>query len=164
MTRAHRDESGAALLLAVGFMVVLGLIGAAMLSSLSTGLHSRVALDQARTREYAADSGIQYAITQVRALPAPGAAFTGCATGTHYSYTSADDPPLQIRVNCSNVFQVTRSGFQQRNVVFDACVENGADCNDAHSVIRAQVNFQTVGPGGPDNVTRTWVQSWSVHA
>ena len=163
MTRARRDESGAALLLALGFTVVLGLIGAAMLSSLSSGLHSRVALDQARTREYAADSGIQYAISQVRALPAPGAAFSGCTNGTHYSYTSADDSPVNIRINCSNAFQQTRSGFQQRNVVFNACVENGADCDDAHSIIRAQVNFQTVGPGGADNVTRTWVQSWSVN-
>jgi hypothetical protein len=164
VTRVRRDESGAVLLLALGFMVVLGLIGAAMLSSIGTGLRTRVALDGARTREYAADSGIQYAITQVRALAAPGAGLSSCASGTHYSYTSSDNPPVAIRISCSNVFQVTRSGFQQRNVVFNACVENGSDCTDLNSLIRAQVNFQTIGSGGPDNVTRTWVQSWSVHA
>jgi Tfp pilus assembly protein PilX len=160
----ERDESGAALILALGFMVMIGLIAAALLSSLATGLRTRVTLDNARNREYAADSGIQYAITQVRALPSPGAAMTGCASGTHYSYTSADNPAITIRINCSNLIQNTRSFFQQRNVVFNACVENGSDCSDANSIIRAQVNFQTVGSGGPDNVTRTWVQSWSVHA
>jgi Tfp pilus assembly protein PilX len=163
VTSKRRDESGTALLLALGFMVVLGLIGAAMLSSISSGLRSRFALDDARTREYAADSGIQYAVTQVRSLPAPGAGLSGCASGTHYSYTSADNPPVTIRINCSNFFQVTRTGFQQRNVVFNACEENGSDCTDPTSIIRAQVNFQTVGSGGPDNVTRTWIQSWSVH-
>ena len=65
VTRLRRDESGTALILAIGFMVVIGLIGAAMLSSVSSGLASRVALDQARTREYAADSAIQDAITRV---------------------------------------------------------------------------------------------------
>ncbi len=164
MTTRQRDESGAALILALGFMVMLGLIGSAMLTSIANGLHIRATLDQVRTREYAADSGIQYAITQVRALPPPGAAFSSCAAGTHYGYTSADTPPVTIRVNCANIFQVTRAGFQQRNVVFNACVENGSDCTDSSSIIRAQVNFQTVGSGGPDNVTRTWVQSWSVHA
>ena len=162
MTRPRRDEAGTALILAIGFMVVIGLIGAAMLSSVASGLHIRVALDQARSREYAADSAIQYAITQVRALPSPGPALTGCASGTHYSYASADTPPVNIRVNCSNLFQVTRSGFQQRNVVFNACPENGADCTDTNSVVRAQVNFQAIGSG--TSVTRTWVQSWSVNA
>jgi hypothetical protein len=147
-------------------MVVLGLIGAAMLNSIENGLRTRVTLDQARTREYAADSGIQYAITQVRALATPGAAFTGCDSQTspsHYRYTSADNPPVDIRIDCQNFFQVTRSGFQQRNVIFNACA-NTSGCTDTNSIIRAQVNFQTVGNGGPDNVTRTWIQSWSVHA
>jgi Tfp pilus assembly protein PilX len=161
--RSAHDESGAALLLALAFMMVVGLIGSAMLSSLSTGLRIRVTLDQVRTREYAADSGIQYAITQVRALPSPGAAKSGCASGTHYNYTSADTPPVTIRINCTNVYQNTRSGFEQRNVVFNACGENGSDCSDTNFIISAQVNFQTIGNGGPDNVTRTWIQSWSVH-
>jgi type II secretory pathway pseudopilin PulG len=164
MTPTRRDESGAALILALGFMVMVGLIAAALLSSLVTGLRTRVTLDNARNREYAADSGIQYAITQVRALPSPGAAMSGCASGTHYSYTSAGNPAITIRINCSNLIQTTRSFFQQRNVVFNACVENGNECTDTNSIIRAQVNFQTVASGGPDNVTRTWVQSWSVHA
>jgi Tfp pilus assembly protein PilX len=166
MTTKPRDETGAALILAIAFMVVLGLIGAAMLSSVTSGLNSGAALDQARTGEYAADSAIQYAITQVRLLADPGPALTPCGPAPHptyYSYTSADSPPVHIRVNCSNLLQVTRSGFQQRNVVFNACVESGSDCTDTLSIIRAQVNFQTVGTGASLQVTRTWVQSWSVN-
>jgi hypothetical protein len=159
-----RDESGAALVLALGFIVMMSLIAGGLIASVTSGLNSGIALDKARAREYAADSAIQYSITQVRALPDPGPALSGCASGTHYSYTSADNPAINVRVNCSNMFQFTRSGFQQRNVVFNACVENGADCTDTNSVIRAQVNFQTVGTGASMQVTRTWVQSWSVNA
>ncbi len=167
MRMGRHDESGTTLLLALGFMIVLGLIGAGMLSSIASGLRNRVTLDQARSRQYAADSGIQYAITQVRLLSDPGPALTGCdaaAPAAHYNYTSADNPAVHIRINCSNLFQVTRSGFQQRNVVFNACLENGFDCTNTNSIIRAQVNFQTVGTGASMQVTRTWVQSWSVNA
>src|SRR5262249_46165472 len=118
-------------------------------------------------REYAADSAIQYSITQVRALADPGPALSGCdsePTPVHYSYTSADNPAIHIRVDCANLFQFTRKGFQQRNVVFNACVDNPSVCTDTNSIIRAQVNFQTVGTGASMQVTRTWVQSWSVNA
>jgi Tfp pilus assembly protein PilX len=158
------DESGAALVLALAFLIMMALIAGGLLASVASGLNSGVTLDRARAREYAADSAIQYAITQVRALPDPGPALSGCGSGTHYSYTSADNPAINIRVNCSNVFQFTRTGFQQRNVIFNACVESGSDCTDTNSVIRAQVNFQTVGTGASMQVTRTWVQSWSVNA
>jgi Tfp pilus assembly protein PilX len=158
------DESGAALVLALAFVIMMSLIAGGLIASVTSSLNSGVSLDKARAREYAADSAVQYAITQVRALPDPGPALTGCADGTHYSYTSADNPAVNVRVNCSNVFQFTRSGFQQRNVIFNACVEVGSDCTDANSVIRAQVNFQTVGTGASMQVTRTWVQSWSVNA
>ena len=159
-----RDESGAALVLALAFIIMMALITGALVASVASALNSGVSLDRARAREYAADSAIQYAITQVRVLPDPGPALSGCATGTHYSYTSTDNPAIDIRVNCSNLFQFTRSGFQQRNVVFNACLENGSDCTDTSSIIRAQVNFQTVGTGASMQVTRTWVQSWSVNA
>jgi len=155
----RRDERGATLILAMAFMIVLGAIGTTMMSSLASALHSRKSLGDARAREYAADSAIQDAITKVRQLSAPGPALTGCVPGTSYKYTAADGN--EIRVNCYNRPQVTRSGFQQRNVIFNACKWGGADCTDSSSIIRAQVNFQS-GTGGA--ITRTWVQSWSVNA
>ena len=64
---------------------------------------------------------------------------------------------------------VTTAGdeFPQFNVIFTACEDKGAACGGAHwVVIRAQVNFEG-GNGATNpatlNVTKTWVQSWSVN-
>jgi hypothetical protein len=168
--RARRDETGATLLLALGFMVVLGLIAVGMLSNIESGLHSRIAFDSGRNREYLADSAIQNAITQVRMIQSSSDLGPGLRTSCGpYAYPSSSND--QIDVYCSNMFQFSRSGFQQRNVVFYACL-HGADCTSTpamatrNSIIRAQVNFQVVGTGTGTqlNVTRTWTQSWSVNA
>jgi hypothetical protein len=160
VTRAKRDESGAALVLAIVFMVAIGAIAGATLSLITSGINNRASLDVLRDREYAADGAIESAITQVRVLPAPGPALTGCDPGTHSNHTLSG---INIRVNCTNVPTRTFSGYLQRNVIFTACLETSADCTDANSIVRAQVNFQAVGLGATTTVTRTWVQSWSVN-
>ena len=163
-----RDERGASLVLAILFVVVIGGIMGASFTLVNSGLQNRASLDVARNREYAADAAVEYAITQVRDLPAPGPGFTGCAAGTPgYPYTYASVPDnattVDIRVNCTNVPTLTFSGYQQQNVIFNACIENGADCTDSTSIIRAQVNFEAERSGTVVSVTRTWVQSWSVN-
>ena len=65
--RIRRDEHGASLILAIVFMLVIGGISGALLSSVASGLHSRNALDGARNREYAADGLVEYAIAHARA-------------------------------------------------------------------------------------------------
>ncbi len=158
--RCRRDERGAALILAIAFLVVVGGIGAAVLSSVTSGLNDRTALDAARNREYAADGGIERAIAQVRAIPLPGG--PGIAScGSPYSTTLNS---VAIRVDCSNQPTITLGGFLQRNVVFTACVDTGSQCTDQSAIIRAQVNFQAQSAGTVLNVTRTWIQSWSVNA
>src|SRR5689334_571166 len=64
--RRMQGEQGASLILAIVFMVVVGAISGAVLATTASGLQSRVALDQARNREYAADGAIEIAITRVR--------------------------------------------------------------------------------------------------
>jgi hypothetical protein len=161
--RARCDnERGASLVLAIVFMVVIGGIMGGTFTLVTSGVNNRSSLDAARNREYAADAGIEYAITQVRALPAPGPGFTGCVAGTHYTPPTTIDS-VASRVNCTNVPTTTFSRFQQQNVIFRACVENGADCTDANSIIRAQINFEAVRSDALVSVTRTWVQSWSVN-
>jgi hypothetical protein len=152
-----RDERGASLILAIGFMVIVGAISASLFSMITSSVNDRTLLDGARNREYAADAGIEFAITQVRSLPAPGD--TPC--GGPYLRPAVDG--VAIRVECSNDFGVTRSGFQQFDVVFTACVQSGnTACGGGTTpvIVRAEINYQRAA-GQP--ATRTYVQSWSVN-
>jgi hypothetical protein len=184
MTRAVRDERGASLLLAIAFMVVIGMISSAILSSISSGLHVRTALDSARDREYAADGAVEFAIGQLRLRSASstygGPALAPCgpnianpnvpppAAAPFYHPLTEENVAINIRVDCVGQPTLTLGSFVQQNVLFSACVKGTPDvaCGTSGGppiVIRAQVNFQTVGAGSTLQVQRTWIQSWSVN-
>ena len=165
MTRPIREERGAALILAVAFMVVVGAIGAAVLSTVNSGLSNRRSLDHSRDREYAADGAIQTAIAQVRAIPGSGAyegpvALNPCGPYIHTLNS------VKIQVDCVGAPAVTQSLYKQQNVIFSACefskVVAGA-CPASSVLIRAQINFQTPGEFANLQIQRTWVQAWSVN-
>src|SRR5262245_46770104 len=88
--RRFKGEDGASLILVVAFMVIIGAISAAVISTTGSGLQSRVALDQARNREYAADAAIESMIASARA--AGGAA---CPSAANSSLNGID-----IHVDC----------------------------------------------------------------
>jgi hypothetical protein len=144
------------MVLAIVFLVVVGGIAAATLTSITSGLNNRRTLDTARDREYAADGAIEYEIARlVNAGPA-GHGLAGCDSTPHF-YTVGS---IDIRAECVNVPQVTFGGFLQRNAVFTTCEKQGTSaCTDDSTIVRAQVNFESTS--GP--ITRTWVQSWSVN-
>ena len=64
--RREHEDRGAALLLAVGFVVVIGAIAGGLAGLATSGVNNRVTLEQVRNREYAADGAIENAISQVR--------------------------------------------------------------------------------------------------
>jgi type II secretory pathway pseudopilin PulG len=176
--RRFRGERGATLILAIAFLVVIGGIGAAVVASVTSSINNRLTLDEARNREYAADAGIELAIAKVRALPLPGPSKAPCGDSTvpnpgvppdHYNNTLNG---INIRVDCINqpTFTSTLPSLEQKNVVFIACeADKNAPlttrCGLAGTsiVIRAQVNFEGKSAGTVLNITRTWVQSWSVN-
>lgn len=159
--RCH-GERGATLILAIGFLVVIGAIGAAVAASVTSGLKGRVVLDQVRDRQYAADGGVEFAIAQVRAIPLPGGpGLSPCGPSNHYNRTGLNAiNGIDIRIDCANSSTITPSGFLQRNVIFTACVDTSTQCTASATIVRAQVNFEALQSGA---VTRTWVQSWSVN-
>jgi hypothetical protein len=163
MTSPTRDERGAAtLLLVIVFMVSVVVLLAPVLGSVSAGFNDRRALDQVRNREYAADGAIQYAIAQLRGVPAsdnsPGPGLQACGPYSH----SLNG--VTIRVDCAGA-PVTAPGSLQYDVVFTACVDHAVTCGSDVSpiVTRAQVNFQVDGSGASMQITGTSIQSWSVN-
>jgi hypothetical protein len=159
MRTQHRD-SGAALILAVGFVLMVGAISGGLAGLALTSLNNRNTLETLRDREYAADGAIENAISQVRTLT--------CASANG-STTDSTMNAVTIRVDWTNVCGTAQlpdgSVASQRNVIFAACLNTGSPCSDVAVpavpvIIRAQVNFEQALGGA---VTKTYVQSWSVN-
>ena len=157
--RREHEDRGAALLLAVGFVVMIGAIAGGLAGLATSGVNNRTTLEQVRNREYAADGAIENAISQVRLLT--------CASANDF-IIDASMNSISIRVDwvnaCGAVQSTDGTVVSQRNVMFSACLNTGSPCSDAADppvpvIIRAQVNFQQALIGA---VTKTYVQAWSV--
>jgi hypothetical protein len=161
---ASRDERGAvALMLAIGVMLMVGLLSAGLVTLVSTSAAARPQLDALRNRQYAADAGIEYAITQVRALPNPGPAFAPCVAASPGYYSPPAVNGIAVRVYCENNLRTAFNNglaYFQRNVVFSAILAS-ENFTEANVIIRAQINFEQADGNSP--VTRTYIQSWSVN-
>ena len=161
MTHTRHKDSGAALILAIGFVVMIGAIAAGLASLVSSSMNNRGSLERLRNREYAAEGAIDDAVVQVRI--SAGAGSDLCQTSSGTSRTTSLNG-YAIRVDWRSACGVTRGGdgiaVFQRNAIFAACVDAGAACTDLSVIIRAQVNFEQSSSGA---VLRTSVQSWSVN-
>jgi hypothetical protein len=161
-----RDEEGATLILVIGFMLMVGLVSAGLATQLASTSKSRVALDTARNRQYAADGAILEYIPIVRSQMESSP--LGPCPGTH-SFRSPG-PRLNgvdIQVDCDFPgIGFTLSGFVQRNVKFTACAPQpgNAPCPSDAVIIQAQVNYASQDPPAATSidVTRTYIQTWNV--
>ena len=172
--RPSDREAGAALVLVLGFMLMVGGISAAVAAYITSAINGGTVLTAVRDRQYDADSAIQYSITQVRnkvgtpQVPSPGPGLVLCGSGNSSTYTGYAGPNGNtIRVNCQNLPTLTATGLAQRNVVFQACLDTGIACSDTNNnvIIRAQVNFESPvnETTQPADITHTYVQSWSIN-
>lgn len=170
--RVKRDERGAALVLAIAFMLVIGGIASSLLPAIISGVNGRTVLDRARNREYAADGAIELAIAQVRARMTTGnQAVQPCPLPAQPPEAFPPAPPLDsvtIQVTCSYVATLA-SGHYQRNALFTAkcaSVQPPECLTTTDVIIRAQVNFASPSILSDSSivVSRTYIQSWSVNA
>jgi hypothetical protein len=175
--RSHEDR-GAALILAVCFVVMVGTISGGLAALVTSSLSNRTTLETIRNREYAADGAVEYAIAQVRLAsdPAPAdkhpplPALTACNQpgGSVVPNGLASGMPVlngfPMRVEWDDVCGAVRGAdgtvVVQRNVLFSACLVTAPVCRGSNAVIvRALVNFEQGPTGG---VSATFVQTWSV--
>ncbi len=168
MTGGHErptaPDSGASLLLAIGFILMVGVMSAGLVGLATSSLNNRATLSVLRNREYAADGAIEQAIAQVRVL-------TDAAVASGASPCSPPNTPisdtltgLTMRVEwvqaCGVVQATDGTVVGQHNVIFSACADVGTPCDPAQVIVRAAVDFQQASGGV---VTKTYVQSWSVN-
>lgn len=164
-TRRNSDmpvgrDVGASLMLAIGFVVMIGVISAGLISLATSSLNNRAALEQVRNREYAADGAIEVTVAQLRSSSVSTLATCTAANGFVIDTSNSLTMRVDWRNACSLVQTIDGAVVAQRNVVLSACENTGASCIDSAVVIRAQVNFERSATGG---VARTYVQSWSVN-
>jgi hypothetical protein len=156
----HEPERGAALILAIGVMLLVGIISASLLAYITTSVKGRSDLDAIRNRQYAADAAIENAIDQVRALGDPalsncGGPYSSTVNGFTIHVICDENPTTAFNAGNPPTF------YLQRNVVFTACATTDTPCPEDAIVIRAQVNYEV--PPGSTTPIRTYVQAWSVN-
>src|SRR5438270_2662911 len=66
MIARSRDEDGAVLLIALGFLAFIGVVAAALMSYATTNIRETATLRDIRSREYAANGVVDAAINKIR--------------------------------------------------------------------------------------------------
>jgi hypothetical protein len=166
--RHDRGEEGATLLLVIGFMVFVGLISAGLATQLGSSTLTRVALDQARNRQYSADGAILKDIAAVRSTMTTTNALAPCPGATSTTQYPAMTYGIPIQVDCSFSL-LSFSGEVLRNATFTACPpqSGGVPCPAPAVIIKTQVHYSTPDPqpalnATTVNVDKTYIATWSV--
>lgn len=136
--RVHRtdDERGAVLILALLFMVVIGMIVGGMASWTANSLTDTLAFNQNRSAQYALSSATQVAIQSIRYTPllgtsSPPSTQTLNASPPSYCWGSSGDPwggselttqTDAVETFCSTVWQPMKAAT--RIVTISACLQS----------------------------------------
>jgi len=172
--RIRRDETGAALILVLVFLLVGGLVVGALLNAVGNDLTNTSNFASARSLQYDASSATDLAIQSIRYSPlvSPGQTLNASppapcwGSGANSQYTGLDGN--QIAVWCSTVWNPTSANT--RVVTLSACLSGltAAACA-TNPLLQAVVTFDDYPPGlnGPTTAecvvycgTSMTVNSW----
>jgi hypothetical protein len=153
-------DRGAALIVAIAFVVMIGSIGAGLAGLITSSSNNQISLQMLRNRQYAADGAVEQAIATVRGLDRQTTASCSTADGTSAARINTVDIHVDWQSICSVVRGTDGIVVTQRDVIFVACSDAGGACADDAIILRARVNFRDDPTG---TVADTLVQSWSVN-
>lgn len=151
-------DRGAALIIAIGFVVMIGAIAAGLTSMVTSGVGNRIALEQLRDRQYAADGAIEDAVATMRIYLDAGKVTCADAWAQSVSLNGVDIR-VESAVTCNAVLAGDGFPVVQASGSFVACDDRRSACDDREIVVRALVAFEADAGG---RVVGTAVRSWSV--
>ena len=155
---AHTRDRGAALIIAIGFVVMIGAIAAGLTSMVTSGVGNRAALVTIRDRQYAADGAIEDAIAAMRSAIDLGKVSCGDSSAELASINGVDIR-VERMATCGAVRGADGLPVVQMSGSFVACQDGGVLCADDELIVRALVAFEVDAAG---LVVGTSVRSWSV--
>jgi hypothetical protein len=157
-TPAPARDRGAALIIAIGFVVMIGAIAAGLTAMVTSGVGNRAALEQIRDRQYAADGAVEDAVAETRVLLDVGKFTCGDASAGSTRMNDVD-VRVELVVTCTAVLGDDGFPVVQMSGAFVACEDRRTACEAADVVVRTLVAFETDAGG---RVVGTSVRSWSV--
>lgn len=146
--RFGKDESGAVLVLALAFVVFVGVIGVATLEHASTNLRATSRLRPVRALQFSADGAMEGAINKMRLDPS-----LACGERFYRADPPINDIEIAVNAECTATATPFVATFTARQC---ETTDTSAECNAKRKLIVAQVRYEGVIP----NVT-TNVLSWS---
>ena len=152
------QDPGAALIVAIGFVVMIGMIAAGLTAMVTSGVGNRAILESVRNRQYAADGAVEEAIAALVDELATGVVGCGLERAQRTN-ANAIDIRVETLVTCGAVSGPDGLPEVQLSGVLSACRETGRPCAPDDVIVRAFVGFGQDTDGSP---LSTSVHSWSV--
>jgi Tfp pilus assembly protein PilX len=141
MSRNENNDEGAVLILALMFVLVVGLLGGALVTLAGNGLSQTTQLQANRSLTYAADSMVQTAIQQVRDMPQSAPAGYNGAACPAVSATIPENGTSGTPITVQCAVGMAPLPFE-RSITFVACPSAAA----AGSCITTTDNNPIAGP------------------
>ena len=150
--RRGAGEDGSALVLAMLFLTVSGIVVTALLGFSSTSSSATIVIRSVRGTDYDAESAMQAAIAKIRVGTTEGYAGS-CLTGGYTPTWTLNNPSRPLRGDC---FPQSSSATQRR-VVLSVCPSSvSAPCPDAASLLRVDAIFYDDQSFGRAVGVQTW--------
>jgi hypothetical protein len=146
----QRSESGAIIVLALLFLVVVGALVGSLASWATNDLNNTARFASARSVQYAADSATEVAIQDMRYSPLLSAGQTLNASPPTYCWNNPSTPELpsvdgvSMDVWCSTTWNP--SSANTRVVTISTCLSNGVSPSSATSVVLAAATACALNP------------------
>ena len=156
--RDHDRDRGAALIVAIAFMVAIGAMSAGLAAMVTSGISNRIALEQIRDRQYAADGAIEDAVADMRTYLAAASSRAATPLMLVVAPDRRAGPGRRDRSRGVAGAGVDGLPVRQPVVRFDACVDDGPPCDDRTVVVRSLVGFELDRTGARDRQLRPIVE------
>lgn len=151
-------DPGAALIVAIGFVVMISMIAAGLTAMVTSGIGNRAILESVRNRQYAADGAVEEAIAALVDDLATGSVACGLERAQRTNANSIDIR-VETLITCGAMSGSDGLPEVQMSGVFSACPETGRPCAPDDVIVRAFVGFEQDVDGSS---LSTSVHAWSV--